>query len=293
MLSDIDSADVVFVAQLDVPTPTRKNLTAFDRLDPECQKGTAGVTVSKVLRGESAANEGEQTVVPVRIPDPAGTRHLILHNRSAGTWRSYRLSEDGETFAQGAVSIPIPSSEGNTSRLIASRLEYCLRFLGTDDFQVRKAVFQEFSAAPYGALQRLKPRLERQTVHAWMQPASRRAEETRVIFLLLSVCGDHTDLPMLREEFHRCIDSNWAGTLDGVILAYVALGGTEALNDVDQRLLISDQPSIELKRSAANSLKLLLNHTAGIEKPRLLLSCRLLLNDPETAPLVIDEFARW
>ena len=293
MLTDLDAADVAFLAELDVPTPVRKNPTAFDLLNRDRQKGTAGFRIRTMLRGEADASEGDAVVVPLRVPGPSGTLHLITHNSSTDLWRSYRLSDDGLQFALGAAALPILPPKEPSSRSIVQRLAHCLRFLGTDDYQLRQAIFGEFSRAPYSTLQRLKPQLDREQVHQWMQPASRKAEEARLIFLLLAVCGDQADVPMLQQEFRQCVESNWAGTLDGVILAYVALGGRDALDDVDQRLLSSDDPSLEMKRAAAKSLKFLVNHESNIERPRLLLSCRLLLNDAETAQLIIDDYAQW
>ena len=82
--------------------------------------------------------------------------------------------------------------------------------------------------------------------------------------------------------------------MDGIILAYISLGGNDALDDVEQRLLASPDQPVELKKSAAKALRFLVEHdSVNISRPRLLTSYRMLLNDPRTIDLVVQDFARW
>lgn len=293
MLTELDAADIAFVAELKVPTPIRSNPTAYDLLNRDRQKGEAGFLVRHVLRGRPTEAVGSDIIVPLRVPGPARTLHLITCRSTANTWASFRVSVESLSFVEGAAALRIPPWAKPKIADACRRIPFCLRYLDTKDFLLRKAVFAELSRSPYTALQQIRPLINREMVPQWMTLASKRSDEARQVFLLLSVCGDETDVPMLKTEFEQCVDANWSGTLDAVILAYVALGGTEALDHVDRYLLSAPDRSVQLKEAAINSLRFLAAHDFRIGRPRLFCSFRLLLRDPKTEGLVVEDLAKW
>ena len=298
LLTELDDAEVAFLVEIVELPPKDSGFDAVDLFNPAPRRGKTKVRVQTILKGEGspkAPELGQTITVPAKFSGDVGALELVTYVKSERRWTTFPLNEESQLFVTGAAQLPLRSGSELSQSDVIRRLRFCLPYLGAEDFLLRKAVFAEFESAPFEALLGLGGDLDRESVLNWLELAGESAAQTRQMYLLLSLCGNESDLVLLEKQFDKCLDSGWSGTLDAILLAYATIGGEAALDAIDEKLLSQESADGPQVVAAADALKFLIDFVPledGV-RGRVLESCNLLLSRTDSAGLVLQDLARW
>lgn len=273
-----DSHDAVLVELIQAP--------ASDAKDP-----VSRYRISLVLKG--ASKQGDMIDVPLSVRSPVGSIHLLLDDGQSRNWMNpFGVSSQMRRFLRSASKLP---TIDNRSRLEdrVQRLAFALPHLKSRDIQIARSVYGEFAAAPNEAVKQLKPILNHRELKAWIELEPVSNKHRRLMFTLLGVCHNPGDFEFVKAAMDDRLAREDLYELDAIIAIYIKLAGDRGLEDIERRLLRTDNVSIATQRAVANALKFHLDHESVIASERIIASCRLLLDDPQTADYVLRDLARW
>ena len=87
------------------------------------------------------------------------------------------------------------------------RLAFCLPFLVSEDDELARSAYGEFSVAPYEAVKALTPHLDRELLKSWINSEQRTSAQRCLLFTLLGLCGTADDVPFVVIVTRCCVAS--------------------------------------------------------------------------------------
>ena len=151
----------------------------------------------------------------------------------------------------------------------------------------------ELRYVSYEELAAFAPQMSRAKLCQWITDPEIHPDRLALYGLMLGVCGNELDAELLRRIIIKQTDDFRIG-IDGVMSGYLLLTGEQGLKLLDQTKIKNKQAPFSETYSALQAVRFMWSQAPGkIEKERLLLSVRFLLDHPEIADMVIDNLARW
>ena len=275
---EMASMDVVVVAQL-VDVPAVKSEAAGSELPK------ARFEIVKVLKGDSLIKP-KQVVHTLYFGDGTkGKAFLIMGIDPPNVmWSTpLPLSDRAQEYLEKIVKLP---KEG------AERYVFFQRYLEDDDEMLARDAYDEFAKASYDTVKSLKEHMKHDQLVAWIKNSDIPASRRRLYFVMLGICGDEKDLPML-EEMIQSTDRKQRQGLDALIGCYLTLKGEAGLPMIEDAFLKNKKSDYADTYAVIMALRFHATDGGVIEKKRVVDSLRLMLERPELADLVIPDLARW
>ncbi len=156
--------------------------------------------------------------------------------------------------------------------------------------------YDEFARAPYATVKKLKPKMNRDQLLAWIADPNVPPSRKRLYFTMLGVCGNAQDTTMLERRL-RGTDAESRSGLDALIACYLTLRGPEGVPLIEELFLKSKEgtTSDNYADVYAAIMALRFHGTEGdvVPRARVLQAFSLVLDNPQMADLVIPDLARW
>lgn len=276
---EMTSMDVVVIARLVEAAPPASAGAAGAELPK------ARFEVVKILKGEGLVKP-KQSIETLYFGDGTkGKAFLIMGiDPPQVMWSTpLPLSDRAQEYLAEIVKLP---REG------VKRYVFFQNHLEDEDEMLARDAYDEFAKASYDTVKSLKEHMNHDQLVTWIKnpdiPASRR----RLYFVMLGICGDEKDLPML-EEMITSTDRKQRQGLDAMIGCYLTLKGGEGLPMIEETFLKNKKSDYADTYAAIMALRFHVTDGKVIEKNRVVQSLRLMLDRPELADLVIPDLARW
>lgn len=242
--------------------------------------------VTKVLKGTWKIDD---SITAFTLPDepPTGPVLLMAFGEPEDiSWLApLPLGDSALKYLSGLESAPESGSD---------RLAYFLPYLVVSDRHVADDAYNEFARAPYSDIVGLGDRLKRDWVlehlNRLLVDKSAVPRQTRLMWTLLSVCGQPEDTLLFEKlAANEGIDLDAVG-FDAALGCYQSLGGTEALERVKSVYIMSKDRDVAL--SAVNAIRFHAVETKKFPSNQLAAALHPLLDDPSMAAQVIPDLAR-
>ena len=275
---EMASMDVVVIARLVEPPMAKADADSNELPKAKFQ-------IEKILKGNGLIKE-KQTIQTLYFGDGTkGKAFLIMGIDPPNVmWSTpLPLSDRAQEYLAKITKLPKEGSE---------RFVFFLNHLEDEDEMLARDSYDEFAKAPYDTVKSIKAHMDHAQLIAWIKnpdiPASRR----RLYFVMLGICGDKKDLPML-EEMITSSDRKQRQGLDSMIGCYLTLAGEAGLPMIEETFLKNKKSDYADTYAAIMALRFHATEGNVIEKERVVQSLRLMLERPELADLVIPDLARW
>lgn len=274
---EIGTMDVAVIAKL-VNSPPISN-----KPGDEIPKATFEIT--EVLKGESIAKPGDKIETLYFGDGKPGKSFLVMGiDPPKIMWSTpLPLSERAQKYLHDVLKLPKDGPE---------RLVFFQNYLEDEDEHLARDSYDEFARAPYSQVKEIKDQMDHERIVAWIRDPNIPASRRRLYLVMLSVCGDEKDLPML-EEFMRSSDRKQKSGLDALIACYLTLKGEEGLKLVEELFLANKKADYADTYSAIMALRFHGSEGGVIDKKKLVKSLHHMLERPELADLVIPDLARF
>jgi hypothetical protein len=294
----IDENGVVIVAKLTAPSMNaaeRMRLSLRNK-DQAQAAVSATLTAETVLKGSDALAAGDTITVPVLMPGPAGSIHLIFApSPETLTWTApVPLSSEAITFIAKYHDLP-PLDRDADADAQATRLAFFLPYLHHEDSTLETAAYGEFAKSPYEAISKMAPHFDAAALLEWIRDEDAPIDRRRLFLTLLGTCGSKKEADVL-DQWLRDPDDRHSVGADALAACYLRLRGEAGLALIDEVMLSSPNPSKEPDSDDVFAALAALEFHAfqapgNIPRERLIESFRLALDHPNSADLVIPDLA--
>ena len=302
--SQIKSAQIVLIAKLvEKRTIERPAERTGDALGDAIEKGKSTFQIVRVVKGEKLV-AGRRRFKAVYLNEASpGTLFLAM----GGAVSKETVSKETKTGAKELAWQPPLSIGASGPRYVDAvlklpaggprRLAFFQEHLRDKHPTLAEDAFAEFAKAPYKDVVGLKDRMQHDRLVAWIKDPKTTSSRRRLFFTLLGICGDKNDLPLL-ESLFKSDDAKQKRGLDALLACYLRLAGAKGLPLVEERFLKSNTfggKKVEYTETyaAIQALRFLGEETDLIDRQRLLVGLRYMLDRPLLADLVIPDLARW
>jgi hypothetical protein len=274
---EIATMDVAVIAKL------TKAPKQSDNPGDELTKATFEIT--QVMKGDGLVKIGDKVETLYFGESAAGKPFLIMGiDPPQIMWSTpLPLSERAQGYLNAVLKLPKDGPE---------RLVFFQRYLEDDDDLLARDSYDEFARAPYDQVKAIKEQMDHAQIVAWIKDPEVPASRRRLYLVMLGVCGDEKDLPML-EEYMRSSDRKAKSGLDALIACYLTLKGEAGLPVVEELFLANKKADYADTYSAIMAIRFHGTEGGVIEKKALVKSLHHMLARPELADLVIPDLARW
>jgi hypothetical protein len=274
---EIGTMDAVVVAKLVELPPTNQK--------PGDEIGKAKFEIVDVIKGESVVKKGEVLETLFFGEGKTGQTFLVMGiDPPKVMWSTpLPLSSKAREYLNHVLKLP---KDG------LGRYIFFQNYLEDTDEMLARDAYDEFAKAPYATVKQLKEHMNREQIIANIKnpdvPASRR----RLYLVMLGVCGQKSDVPML-EGFMKSDDRKDKAGLDALVACYLTLRGDEGLPVVEELFLANKKSDYADTYAAIMALRFHGSDGGVIDKSKLVKSLHYMLERPELADLVIPDLAKW
>lgn len=271
MSEELDSSDVVAFATIVG--------------EPESDATDAVFRITMVLKGKQLISAKDELRIPYFGVAKAGTQFLLMGIDPPDLLWSFprEVSGPARKYLGDVISLPADS---------LTRLRFFLNYLEHDDPMLAKDAYEEFGAAPYEDVQKLKKDYDHDQLVKWITNKDVLQNRRRLYFVMLGICGSKDDSKLL-EKLMRSKDPVDRMGLDSLIGCYITLTGDKGLDTVDELFVKNKDREYGDIFAALQALRFHGSEGGVVEKDRLLESFRLFLDRTEYADLVIRDLARF
>ncbi len=276
---EMAAMDVVVIGALRTQSPVPEPGVTADRVP------SATFEVTQVIKGGAALGETRQVQTLYFGEAKPGDLFLIMGvDPPKIAWSTpLKVSSREVDYLSKLPTLPKKGVE---------RLEFFARFLEDKDDLLTRDAYDEFARAPYKSLQQLKPKMDHSQIAAWAQDLDIPASRRRLYLVMLGICGNADDLPMLQQML-RSEDRKVKAGLDSMIACYLTLAGSDGMPLIEELFLKNKDAEYADTYAAIMALRFHGTETDVIPRPRILEGLRHMLNRPQLADLVIPDLARW
>lgn len=326
LTEEMNDSSVALLAKLTTPSEAARKLAdsgvPYQFVDPDT--GAARFSVERVLFGDDLM-EGVEQIEAIYFGEPDTERQYLI--RGVGDPPDWAiplpLSEVAAAYVPKLLDLP---AEG------AERLAFFQQYFEHEDPLLGQDAYDEFARAPYQEVIDLGPQMDRDKLRGWIEDYSVSPSRRRLFLTMLGVCGEAEDLDRLRgmltsdnrvlgpaaeagaaaamaaggspalamsSEMVRFGERQRKLGLDALIACYLTLAGkhadaSDALDLIDDRFLKDPGADYSHVYAALQALRFLAEEQQElVPLDRLLVSARLLLDNPDFADQVIPDLARW
>jgi hypothetical protein len=274
---ELGTMDVAVIARLvKVPPPSSKP-------GEEVQKAT--FQVAQVIKGDGHVKLGEKFDTLYFGDGTAGKSFLVMGTEPPKIMWSTPLPLSDRAIKYLSEVLKTPKDG-------AQRLVFFQSYLEDADEIVARDAYDEFARAPYADLKTIKSHLRHDQIVSWIKnqdvPASRR----RLYLVLLGLCGDEKDVPMI-EEFIKSPDRKQRSGLDALIACYLTFKGDAGLPLIEELFLANQKADYADTYAAIMAIRFQGTDGGKVDRKRLLKALHLMLDRPDLADLVIPDLAKW
>lgn len=258
------------------------NLVSDGRVDID---GNATFKIESILRGTSLLEVG-QTVEAVYFgPGKSDKKFLLLGVDPRNlVWSSpLPLSQEAVRYVEAIQSLPDDP---------IARLDFYQKHFEHPDSLLARDSYDEFALAPYGDVKKLKDKMDRKQLLAWIRDPAKSPDRKRLYYTMLGICGQPEDAEEF-EDMIESVDPEKRAGLDALIAAYLMIKGEDGLKLIDEQFLANRKASYPDVYSAVMALRFHGTEVEVLPKEEILKSMRHLLDAPDLADLVIPDLARW
>lgn len=241
--------------------------------------------VVRVLKGESLIRAGQRLETIYLGKGQPGDSFLIMGiDPATPLWSTpLLLSDRAVKYLEKIVSLP---KDG------AGRYPFFLDYLEDADPLLARDAYDELAGASYATLRSLKSHLRREQLLDWVQDRDVSATRRRLYFVMLGICGNEQDLPLL-ERLMASADRQDRQGLDMIIFCYLALRGEAGLDKVQDAFLKDRECEYADTSACLAALRFHAQEGVDLSPPQVLPSLRLMLDRPDLADLVVPDLVRW
>lgn len=172
------------------------------------------------------------------------------------------------------------------------RLAFFQDYFEDEDSTLAFDAYDEFAIADYADLIKMKDRIKKDRLIAWVQDSELRVDRRRLYFTMLGVCGDEKVVAML-EDFIKSDDPQKRAGLDALVASYLTLTGEKGLPLIEDRFLRRPDAEDPDVNAVISALRFHGTDVKHIPRERVAQSVRLALDHPKLADTVIPDLARW
>ncbi len=246
--------------------------------------GNAEFRIERVLRGDGVIKSNEMIGANYFGPGKSAKNFLLLGvDPRALLWSSpLPLSEDGEKYVQAIVKLPDDS---------VKRLEFYQDYFEHRDSLLSRDAYDEFASAPYSDMEKIKDKMNRKQLLAWVQDPSKSPDRKRLYFTMLAICGMPEDADLF-ESMLTSDDPERRAGLDALISAYLTLRGEKGLPLIEERFLRNKKSQYTDIYSSVMALRFHATELEVLSKDSVVSSMHCLLERPDLADLVIPDLSR-
>ena len=266
--------DVVILAKvIDVPESNDESATP-----------KATFKIVEVIKGEKWAKSGQE-IVQSYYGDGNKDRTYLLSATDPPSlmWSSpLGLSDIAMSYVKNLLDLP----KG------PSRLEFFQDYLEHEDEMLARDAYDEFAKTPYDGVVALKDKMKHGRLIDWIKDTDVPATRRRLYFTMLGICGRPDDLTLL-EDMMESGDRKEKAGLDAMLACYLMLTGEQGLAKVDELFLKNKKAEYADTYSAIMAIRFHGSESDIIDRDKLVLSLRHILERPNLADLVIPDLARW
>ena len=241
--------------------------------------------IIEIVRGAEHMGDVDQIEV-LYYGEPAVGQLFLLFGLEAPniSWTTpIPISDRIQQYVTAIVKLPKSGTD---------RLQFFLEYLEDEEEMLAADAYDEFARVPYKVVQGLKDQLSHDQLIAFIQnkdiPPSRR----RLYLVMLGVCGNPEDAPLL-EAMIRSDDKMVKAGLDAMIGCYLTLLGEEGLPLIEELFLKNKEAEYTDTYSAIMALRFHAGEGEVIDRARIVGAMRHMLERPQLADLVIPDLARW
>ena len=171
------------------------------------------------------------------------------------------------------------------------RWQFFCRYLEHADEELAADAYGEFAAASFAEVKAFAKHTDRQQLWRWIESEKTPESRRGLYYTLLGACGDKADGEKLRGML-ASPDKRPPGAFSALVACYISLGGEEALCEVEQRFLGAGASESDAQAVIA-ALRFHGEEQHVLQRERMALSLRLLLERKGLAGTVIPDLARW
>lgn len=259
--------------------------------------GVASFTIEKVLVGEALLKVNQ--VIQATYFGPgiiskdsnsatsklASKKFLLMGvDPKELVWSSpLALSEAAEKYVDELKKLPEDPVE---------RLAFYQSYFEHADNLLARDSYDEFALAPYADVVRLKDRMDRKQLLAWVQDPSKSPDRKRLYYTMLGICGKPEDGDLFEKMIQSEKQEDRAG-LDALIAAYLTLKGEKGLPLISDKFFKDTKTPYADIYSAVMALRFHGTEIEVLKKESITKAMHQLLARPDLADLVIPDLARW
>ncbi|MCA9214532.1 MAG: hypothetical protein KDB27_15780, partial [Planctomycetales bacterium] len=271
---EFDAMDVVVLA----------NVVKVHESDDDTASPKATFRVTEVIKGNEWTKVGQEIVQPY-YGDGSKERTYLLTGTDPPSlmWTSPTgLSEVGQNYVKLLSGLPKD----------VSRLEFFQDYLEHEDEMLARDAYDEFAKTPYDGVIALKEKMKHDEIVKWIKDPDVPPSHRRLYFTMLGICGQKDDIKML-EAMMESSDRKEKAGLDALLACYLLLTGEKGLSKVDELFLKNTKAEYADTYSAIMAIRFHGTDAKVIDRDKLVLSLRHMLNRPNLEDLVIPDLARW
>ena len=273
----IEQQEVVVVAKL-TEKPKQPDTDTFDF--PEGKFEIVGV-----LKGKKIVSTGmtfNTTVVGVHL---VGQKFLIMGQGAPDiSWTTPMKATDRVfEYLQKIRELPASGPE---------RLAFFQQYFEDKEKILAFDAFDEFAAAPYEDLLKLKDQMQREKLLEFIKSPKTTINRRRLYFTMLGVCGKPEDIEMLEGLIRSDSRKQQAG-LDALVGCYLTLAGKKGLPLIEEKFLANEDADYVDLTNVMDALRFHATETDIISTDDIVPVVRTILDHPDHADIVIEDLARW
>lgn len=183
------------------------------------------------------------------------------------------------------------------------RLAYFLDYLEHPEINVANDAYSEFAMAPYETIKKLRDRMPREKICKWVMDPETPVTRMGLYGLLLGLCGNDEDAELMKQKI-LLPEGDFRLGIEGVMSGYLILTGEQGLEVLEESKMrastyINEKgkevrlPFSEVYAAMQTLRFMWVYEPDRIEKDRLRLSMRNMLERPELADIAIADLCRW
>ena len=273
----IEQQEVAVVAKL-VEKPQLPETDTFDFPDGKFE-------IVGVLKGKKIVNTGMTFKTQVVGVYPVGQKFLIMGQGAPDiAWTTpIKTTERVFEYLQKIRELPASGPE---------RLAFFQQYFEDKEKILAFDAFDEFAAAPYEDLLKLKDQMQREKLLEFIKSPKTTINRRRLYFTMLGVCGKPEDAKMLEGLIRSDSRKQQAG-LDALVGCYLTLVGKKGLPLIEERFLTNEKADYVDLTNVMDALRFHATETDIISTADIVPAVRTILDHPDHADIVIEDLARW
>lgn len=251
---------------------------------------------------------------------PYRFKATVYGDQPAVAFLAFGFLDPNDVKLEWGVATPLNNRELTYARCIAKfppdptgtqRLKLLLPFLDAPEEFIAQDILDTLTDFNYGDLRALSGEVSAKMLREWIAEPELWSSRRALYLKLLSICGDESDLPLVRKIVEGREERDGDGVRAAAIGCYLALGGENALPLFESLYFTADEsssePADQVQRisdavdrlmfdqhiySAIEGLRFASCDRGSISRRRSITAFRRVLDHPDAAAQVVPELAR-